>query len=124
MNKSLQFGRQDFAEDFLFGVATSAYQIEGSSFGDCGTSHWDTFAATPGNTARAENGSIACDHYHRFEEDLDLIAAANLDHYRFSVSWARVLPDGSNINEKGIDYYDRLVDAMLHRNIKPMLTIR
>ncbi|MEM8542034.1 MAG: family 1 glycosylhydrolase, partial [Pseudomonadota bacterium] len=119
----MNFSRKDFPDDFLFGVATSAHQIEGSSFGGCGTSHWDTFAATPGNTARAENGSIACDHYHRYEEDLDFIANANLDHYRFSVSWARVLPDGINVNSEGLDFYDRLVDAMLVRGIKPMLTM-
>ena len=123
MGDSMNFSRKDFASDFLFGVATSAYQIEGSSFGDCGTSHWDTFAATPGNTARAEDGSIACDHYHRYEQDLDFIVNANLDHYRFSVSWARVLPDGININPKGIDFYDKLTDEMLKRGIKPMLTM-
>ena len=83
---SFSFKRSQFPEDFLFGTATSSYQIEGSSFGQCGTSHWDTFAATPGNVAKAENGAIACDHYHRFEEDLDLVAAAGLDAYRFSIS--------------------------------------
>lgn len=123
MMKPLNFSRKDFPDDFLFGVATSAHQIEGSSFGGCGKSHWDTFAATPGNTARAEDGSVACDHYHRYEEDLDFIANANLDHYRFSVSWARVLPDGINVNSEGLDFYDRLVDAMVARGIKPMLTM-
>ena len=123
MYKPMNFSRKDFPSDFLFGVATSAHQIEGSSFGGCGVSHWDTFAATPGNTARAENGSIACDHYHRYEEDLDFIANANLDHYRFSVSWARVLPDGINLNQQGLDFYDQLTDAMVARGIKPMLTM-
>lgn len=120
---SLSFTRADFPADFLFGVATSAYQIEGSSFGGAGLSHWDTFAATPGNTQNGENGAIACDHYHRFETDLDLIAGANLDHYRFSVSWARVMPDGRTVNPEGLDFYDRLTDAMLARGIKPMLTL-
>lgn len=77
-----------------FGAATAAYQIEGSAFGGCGPCHWDTFAATPGNVARAETGATACDHYHRWEADLDLMQAANLDAYRFSTSWARVMPDG------------------------------
>lgn len=123
MTNALDFSRKDFDDDFLFGVATSAHQIEGSSFGGCGMSHWDTFAGTKGNTARADNGSIACDHYHRFEEDLDLIANANFDHYRFSVSWARVMPDGKTVNPDGLDFYDRLTDAMLKRGIKPMLTL-
>ncbi|MCR9122508.1 MAG: GH1 family beta-glucosidase [Phyllobacteriaceae bacterium] len=123
MASALNFRRVDFADDFLFGVATSAYQIEGSSFGGAGASHWDTFAATPGNTSNAEDGAIACDHYHRYEDDLDLIAGANLDAYRFSVSWARVMPDGRTVNGEGLDFYDRLTDAMLARGIKPMLTL-
>ena len=123
MTSRFSFTRSDFADDFVFGVATSAYQIEGASFGGCGESHWDTFAATPGNVKNAENGAIACDHYHRFEEDLDLIAGANLDHYRFSVSWARVMPDGTTVNAEGLDFYDRLTDAILARGIKPMLTM-
>ncbi|MEL6920187.1 MAG: GH1 family beta-glucosidase [Pseudomonadota bacterium] len=119
----MNFKRDAFPNDFLFGVATSAYQIEGSSFGGCGPSHWDTFAATPGNTKNAEHGAVACDHYHRYEDDLDLIAGAGLDHYRFSVSWARVMPDGVNVNEEALDFYDRLTDAILARGIKPMLTL-
>lgn len=123
MSNSFSFSRADFPKDFKFGVATAAYQIEGASFGGCGPSHWDTFAATPGNTKNGEHGAIACDHYHRFEDDLDLIATAGLDHYRFSVSWARIMPDGINVNADGIDFYDRLTDAMLARGIKPMLTM-
>lgn len=123
MNNQFSFTRQDFPKGFMFGVATSAYQIEGSSFGGCGPSHWDTFAATPGNTKNAEHGAIACDHYNRYEQDIDLIAAAGMDHYRFSVSWARVMPDGINVNQDGLDFYDRLTDAMLARGIKPMLTM-
>ena len=114
--------RSAFPDDFTFGVSTSAYQIEGHSFGGAGPTHWDTFAATPGNVVRAENGAVACDHYHRYEEDLDLIAGANLDAYRFSTSWARVLPEGrvsGGVNEAGLDFYDRLVDACLARGIQP-----
>ena len=87
--------RSDFPSDFLFGVATSSYQIEGHGFGGAGKTHWDSFAATPGNILDGSDGSRACDHYHRFEEDLDFIAAAGFGAYRFSTSWARVLPDGS-----------------------------
>ncbi|MEO0544336.1 MAG: GH1 family beta-glucosidase [Pseudomonadota bacterium] len=123
MAGQFSFSRRDFPTAFQFGVATSAYQIEGSSFGKCGPSHWDTFAATPGNTKNAEDGAVACDHYHRYEEDLDLIANAGLDHYRFSVSWARVMPDGRSVNPDGLDFYDRLADAILARGIKPMLTL-
>ncbi|MBB94359.1 MAG: beta-glucosidase [Rhodobacteraceae bacterium] len=120
----MQFSRKDFPEDFLFGTATSAYQIEGHSFGGAGQTHWDTFAATPGNVVRAENGAVACDHYHRYEEDLDLIAAAGLDCYRFSTSWARVLPEGRGTpNAQGLDYYDRLTDALLERGLKPCATL-
>ncbi|MGR3803266.1 GH1 family beta-glucosidase [Marinibacterium profundimaris] len=120
----MDFTRKDFPEDFLFGTATSAYQIEGHSFGGAGSTHWDTFAATPGNVVRGENGDIACDHYHRYEEDLDLIAAAGFDCYRFSTSWARVLPEGRGTpNADGLDFYDRLTDAMLERGIKPCATL-
>lgn len=116
--------RADYPKDFFFGVAASSYQIEGSRFGGCGVSHWDTFAATPGNTARGENGSVACDHYHRWPEDLDLIRNAGLDAYRFSMSWARVLPEGrGKANAGGLDFYDRLVDGMLERGIKPFATL-
>ena len=120
----MDFTRGDFPEDFLFGAATSSYQIEGHAFGGAGSTHWDTFAATPGNVVRAENGARACDHYHRWEEDLDLLAAANLDVYRFSTSWARVLPDGRGTpNAEGLDFYDRLVDGLLARGLKPAATL-
>ncbi|SEN42588.1 beta-glucosidase [Gemmobacter aquatilis] len=115
--------RATFPEGFLFGTATAAYQIEGSRFGGAGPSHWDTFAATPGNVVRAEDGAVACDHYHRWAEDLDLIAAAGFDAYRFSTSWARVMPDGAVVNPEGLDFYDRLVDGMLARGLQPFLTL-
>ncbi|SFE74151.1 GH1 family beta-glucosidase [Roseivivax sediminis] len=116
--------RQDFPKGFLFGTATSSYQIEGHAYGGAGPTHWDTFAATPGNVVRAENGDVACDHYHRYEEDLDLVAGAGFDAYRFSTSWARVLPEGTGTpNQDGLDFYDRLVDAMLERNLKPCATL-
>lgn len=120
----MDFKRSDFPDGFLFAAATSSYQIEGHSFGGAGKTHWDTFAQTPGNVVRGENGDIACDHYHRFAEDLDLAAGMGLDGYRFSTSWARVLPEGrGTVNQDGLDFYDRLVDAMLERNLKPMATL-
>jgi len=120
----MTLARSDFPEGFEFGVATSAYQIEGHQFGGAGRTHWDDFAETPGNVVRSENGARACDHYHLFEQDFDLVKAAGFDTYRFSTSWARVLPEGRGApNEKGLDYYDRLVDALVERGIKPALTL-
>lgn len=117
------FRRSDFPADFLWGAATSSYQIEGHKFGGAGLTHWDTFAATPGNVVRAENGALACDHYHRFAQDLDLVRDAGLEAYRFSTSWARVMPDGITVNPEGLDFYDRLTDAMLERGLKPCATL-
>lgn len=120
----MNFRRSDFPENFEFGAATAAYQIEGTSFGGCGSSHWDSFAATPGNVVGAEDGAVACDHYHRYAADLDLLRRGGFDSYRFSVSWPRVLPEGrGRVNEQGLDFYDRLVDAMLERGLKPYLTL-
>lgn len=120
----MPLSRADFPEGFVFGTATSSYQIEGHGFGGAGPTHWDSFAATPGNVVRAENGAVACDHYHRLEEDLDLLAGLGADAYRFSTSWARVLPEGwGTVNEAGLDFYDRLVDGLLARGIKPAATL-
>ena len=120
----MNFTRNDFPSDFLFGVATSAYQIEGHAQGGAGSTHWDTFAATPGNVVRGENGNLACDHLNRFEQDFDLVRNAGFDCYRFSTSWARVMPEGRGpINQEGLDYYDRLTDAALERGIRPCATL-
>ena len=120
----MDFKRSDFPEGFLWGAATSSYQIEGHGFGNAGPTHWDSFAATPGNVVRFEDGARACDHYHRFEDDLDLMQAAGFDAYRFSTSWARVLPEGRGTpNPEGLDFYDRLTDAMLARGLKPCATL-
>jgi beta-glucosidase len=115
--------RIDFPDGFIFGAATAAYQIEGHGFGGAGSTHWDTFAATPGNVVRAEDGRLACDHYHRWPEDLDLLRDAHMDAYRFSTSWARVMPDGVTVNPEGVAFYDRLVDGMLERGLKPFQTL-
>ncbi|MBL4872359.1 MAG: beta-glucosidase [Rhodobacteraceae bacterium] len=112
----------DFPPNFIFGAATSSYQIEGQSFGGAGDTHWDQFALKTGNVVNNENGAIACDHYHRFEDDLDLLKG--LDAYRFSTNWARVLPEGrAAVNQEGLDFYDKLVDAILERGLKPYLTL-
>ncbi len=114
-----------FPKNFVWGVATSAFQIEGASTADGkGPSVWDDFCRRPGAIADHSDGSVACDHYHRLEEDLDLIAALGVDAYRFSVSWPRVQPTGSGaFNAKGIDFYERLVDGLLAREVKPYLTL-
>lgn len=116
--------RNDFPKDFVFGTATSSYQVEGHGFGEAGSCHWDSFAATPGNVVRLENGARACEHYQRYREDLDLVAEAGLGAYRFSTSWARVMPDGKGKpNTAGLDFYDRLVDEMCARNLQPWWTL-
>lgn len=118
------FSRADFPADFLWGVATSAYQIEGHAMGGAGSTIWDDFARTPGNVAGAETGATACAHLTRWPQDLDLIAGAGFDVYRFSTSWARILPEGRGpVNAAGLDFYDRLVDGMLARGLKPAATL-
>lgn len=117
------FKRSDFPDGFVFGAATAAYQIEGHSFGGAGSTHWDSFAATGDNVVRNETGAVACDHYHRWPQDLDLLRDGNFDAYRFSTSWARVMPDGRTVNPKGLDFYDRLVDGMIERGLAPVLTL-
>ncbi len=112
-------------EDFLYGVATAAYQIEGAADVDGrGPSVWDDFSHTPGKVVNNDNGDVACDHYNRWESDLDLIKQLNVDAYRFSFSWSRILPQGvGRINEKGIEFYDRLLDGCLARELKPFATL-
>ncbi len=114
-----------FPDGFLWGAATASYQIEGAVDEDGrGPSIWDTFSRTPGKTYRGDTGDIACDHYHRLEEDLDLMAGIELGAYRFSVAWPRVQPDGGGAtNQKGLDFYRRLVDGLRERSIEPMLTL-
>lgn len=116
--------RLNFPKDFVFGVATSSYQIEGHSQGKAGRTHWDDFADIPGNVIKRENGALACDHLNRWETDLDLIKDAHFDSYRFSTSWARIMPEGRGaVNSSGLDFYDRLVDGLLARDLKPALTL-
>ena len=118
------FNREDFGKDFVFGAATAAYQIEGGQTDGRGPSIWDSFAATPGNVTNGDTGRIACDHYHRWPEDLDLVRDAGFDAYRFSFAWPRLIPDGRGAaNPAGFDFYDRLIDGMLERGILPYATL-
>jgi beta-glucosidase len=114
-----------FPKGFFWGAATSAYQIEGAWNEDGkGESIWDRFAHTPGKIKNGDTGDIACDSYHRFSEDVALLQAMNLNSYRFSISWPRLQPTGSGpANSKGIDYYSRLIDALLEARIRPFVTL-
>ncbi len=117
--------RLAFPEGFVWGTATAAYQIEGAPEADGkGESVWDRFAGTPGKIADGSNGNVACDHYHLYESDFDLMKRLGLRSYRFSLSWPRIVPDGrGSVNAKGLAFYDRLVDAMLERGIRPFATL-
>lgn len=114
-----------FPNDFLWGAATSAYQIEGHPLADgAGPSIWHRFVHQPGRIAHGDTGDLACDHYHRFAEDVALMADLGLGAYRFSIAWGRVLPEGRGaVNIKGLDFYRRLTDALLKRGIRPMITL-
>jgi beta-glucosidase len=117
--------KNGFPAEFRFGVATSAYQIEGAvDEHGRGESIWDRFCRRPGRVLDGESGDVACDHYHRWEDDLDLIAELGLDTYRFSIAWPRVFPDGrGRLNRPGLDFYRRLVEGALERGIKPLATL-
>jgi beta-glucosidase len=114
-----------FPPDFLWGVATSAYQIEGAASADGRKpSVWDTFSQKWGRTKDGKTGAVACDHYHRFEEDIQLMAALGVKQYRFSIAWPRIIPDGrGQTNAAGLDFYSRLVDRLLAHNIEPVPTL-
>ncbi|MCA9928646.1 MAG: beta-glucosidase [Anaerolineales bacterium] len=114
-----------FPDGFVWGVATSAYQIEGGWNEDGRLpSIWDTFAKTPGKTKNSATGDVACDHYHRWPEDVALMKDLGIQAYRFSVSWPRILPEGQGrVNQKGLDFYGRLVEALLEANITPFVTL-
>jgi len=114
-----------FPPGFLWGAATSAYQVEGSPLADgAGPSNWHRFAHTPGRIFEGQTGDVACDHYRRFREDVDWLARLGLTSYRFSVSWSRIFPDGTGrVNERGLDFYRGLVDALLAHGIAPMITL-
>lgn len=115
----------EFPQGFLWGSATSAYQIEGSPLADgAGQSIWHRFVRTPGMVRDGDTGDVACDHYRRYRDDVKLMADLGLKAYRFSIAWARVLPDGKGrVNNGGLDFYERLVDCLLEHGIEPLATL-
>lgn len=114
-----------FPDNFVWGAATASYQIEGAWNEDGkGESIWDRFSHTPGKVMNGDTGDIACDHYHRFIEDIQILKEIGVNAYRFSISWPRILPTGRNtINQKGLDFYNRIVDACLIAGIDPFVTL-
>jgi beta-glucosidase len=114
-----------FPQGFVWGAATAAFQIEGATDADGRLpSIWDTLCERPGAILDGSDGSVACDHYHRYESDLDLLAGLGLSAYRFSIAWPRVIPTGrGEANPAGIAFYDRLVDGLLERGIEPFATL-
>ena len=117
--------RREFPSGFVWGTATSAYQIEGAVDEDGrGVSVWDTFARTPGRIKNNHNADVANDHYHRYKEDVQLMKALGARAYRFSVAWPRIFPEGTGTpNTKGLDFYDRLVDELIANDIEPFATL-
>jgi beta-glucosidase len=117
--------KNGYPDGFRFGAATAAYQVEGAARADGrGESIWDRFAHTPGRVARDETGDVACDHYHRWRYDVDLMASLGLEAYRFSIAWPRVLPDGEGtVNRAGLRFYRRLAEGLRERGIEPIATL-
>jgi beta-glucosidase len=114
-----------FPDGFIWGAATASYQIEGAAQEDGrGPSIWDTFSRTPGKVHAGHTGDVACDHYHRYVDDVALMADLGLASYRYSISWPRIQPDGSGpVNSRGLDFYDRLTDELLGKGIDPVVTL-
>ena len=111
-----------FPSDFIFGTATSSYQIEGQKYGKCGLSNWDTFANKPGKIFKGQNGKIACSHILNYLDDLDLVKNGGFSAYRFSFH-TRLFHDDGKVNPEGIDFYNRLLDGLLERNLRPFATL-
>ena len=114
-----------FPKDFIWGAATSSYQIEGAAYEDGKTeSIWDVFCKTPGKVFDGHSGDVACDHYHRYQEDVNIMEQLKLQAYRFSIAWPRIHPENTKtVNQKGIDFYNRLIDSLLEKNIDPFITL-
>lgn len=114
-----------FSNEFIFGAATAAYQIEGATEEDGrGASMWDLFSHTPGRVANGDTGDVACDHYHRYVEDIQAMKEMGLQSYRFSIAWSRLFPTGhGKLNNPGLDFYQRLVDNLLQQHVTPMATL-
>ena len=115
----------EFKKDFVWGAATASFQIEGAAFEDGkAPSIWDAFCREPGRVFDGHNGDVACDHYHRYKEDVELMQEIGLKAYRFSISWPRILPEGTGkVNQKGIEFYSGLIDALLAAGITPYITL-
>ena len=114
-----------FKKDFIWGAATASYQIEGAWNEDGkGSNIWDDFSHIPGKVDFGATGDTACDHYHRYKEDVQLMKKCGLKAYRFSISWARILPEGTGtVNEKGIEFYNNLINELIANNITPFITL-
>src|SRR5438876_1026922 len=114
-----------FPPEFLWGVAASSFQIEGATREDGrGESIWDRFCTVPGNVRSGDTGDVACDFYHRYRDDIELMQELGVGAFRFSVSWPRVIPQGrGSVNAAGLDFYDRLVDALLAAGIRPFANL-
>lgn len=115
----------DFGKDFIWGAATSSYQIEGGAYEDGkGLNIFDTFCKIPGRIDNFDNGDVACDHYHKWKEDIALMKEIGLKAYRFSINWARIIPDGTGkVNPKGIEFYNNIIDELLRNGIEPFITL-
>ena len=114
-----------FPRGFTWGTATASYQIEGAATEDGrGPSIWDTFSATPGCVANGDTGLVACDHYHRYEEDIAIMKKLGVNAYRFSIAWPRLFPQGDGVREeRGFAFYNKLIDALLEAGIEPVATV-
>jgi beta-glucosidase len=114
---------KQFPDGFIWGASTASYQIEGAAQEDGrGASIWDTFSHTPGKVVNGDTGDVACDHYHHYPEDIALMQRLGISAYRFSTAWPRILPQGKGqVNQAGLDFYDRLIDALLAAGITPWL---
>ena len=113
-----------FPDDFVWGVSTSSFQIEGSPLTDgAAPSIWYHFSHQPGKIKNNDNADVSCDHYHRYEEDIQIMSSLGIKAYRFSISWSRIVPEHGRINQKGIDFYNRIVDSLCKANIQPFITL-
>ncbi len=124
LSQQIDFTKTDFGKDFIWGVAAAAYQIEGAwNVDGKGVSIWDTFAHGKKNVLNNENGDVACDFYHNYERDIEMIKSLNMDVFRFSISWPRIIPDGSGkVNQKGLDFYHKVIDKCLDVGLQPWVT--
>uniref|UniRef100_A0A7S2WIS8 beta-glucosidase n=1 Tax=Mucochytrium quahogii TaxID=96639 RepID=A0A7S2WIS8_9STRA len=125
VSKEASTSAVEFPKGFKWGTATAAYQVEGAWDADGkGPSIWDAYSHKKGNVKNGDNGDVACDHYNRFEKDVDMMAEMGIKNYRFSISWPRIQPLGSGkVNQKGIEFYNKLIDALLARGIEPLITL-